>query len=38
MDYTDSYNTALKAGVDCLWVFPTGEVKYTPSLEKLIIK
>lgn len=38
MDYSSSYSLAIKCGVNAIWVFPSGEVRYTPGLEDLIIK
>ena len=36
MPYDDSAALAAKLGVDVLWIFPDGEMKYTPGIEKLI--
>ena len=34
--YDDGAALAEKLGVDVLWIFPDGEMKYTPGIEKLI--
>ena len=36
MPYDDGAALAEKLGVDVLWIFPDGEMKYTPGIEKLI--
>ena len=36
MPYDDGAALAEKLGVDVLWIFPDGEIKYTPGIEKLI--
>ena len=36
MPYEDGLALAEKLGVDVLWIFPDGEMKYTPGIEKMI--
>ncbi len=36
MPYDDGAALAAELGVDVLWIYPDGELKYTPGIEKLI--
>lgn len=38
MSYEEGLELAEKLGVDALWIFPDGEIKYTPGLEERIVK
>lgn len=38
MSYEDGLELAEKLGVDALWIFPDGEIKYTQGLEDCIVK
>lgn len=38
MPYEDGLELAEKLGVEVLWILKGGEIKYTPGLEKLIVK
>lgn len=37
LDWEDSKRLADKFGIDCLWIFNDGSVKYTDGFEKLIV-
>ena len=37
MSYDDGLALAGKLGVDVLWIFPDGDIKYTPGLEACIV-
>ena len=38
MSYEDGLALAEKLGVDVLWIFPGGDIRYTPGLEARIVK
>ena len=38
MSYEDGLALAEKLGVDVLWIFPDGDIRYTPGLEARIVK
>lgn len=38
LPYEESRSMAERVGVECIWVFDDGEVRYTPGIEDLIIE
>ena len=38
MSYEDGLALAEKLGVDVLWIFPDGDIRYTSGLEARIVK